>query len=351
MTGPTTHDRRLFLKQVLTTLVAGTLAHPLVAADRKKQIITVTGPIDARIMGQTLTHEHVLVDFIGAEDVNPPRWDREEVMAKMLPYLTEARNAGCRTFIDCTPNYLGRDVAMLKVLSQKSGLFIVTNTGYYGGSNHKFLPAHTFTETPQSLAKRWIREWTDGIDGTSVKPGFMKISVNRGALSEVSKKLITAAAITHLKTGLTIASHTGTAVPAFEQIEILRQHGVDPSAFIWVHSQIEEDVAQHIKAAREGAWVSLDGLRENNIDRYLSILTALKKEKCLHRVLLSHDAGWYDPAEPHGEVAPYTTLFRKMIPAMEQEGFTEAEIMQIIQDNAANAFAVGIKKWKRKKSG
>jgi len=42
-------------------------------------------------------------------------------------------------------------------------------------------------------------------------------------------------------------------------------------------------------------------------------------------------------------------LFRKMIPAMEQEGFLEAEILQLIQTNAANAFTIGIKKWKKRR--
>jgi Fe-S cluster assembly protein SufD len=159
-------------------------------------------------MRNTLPHEHILVDFIGAEEINPPRWDREEVILKVLPYLEEARSAGCHTLIDCTPNYLGRDVGLLKILSEKTGLFILTNTGYYGGSDNKFLPAHAFTESADQLARRWIAEWLNGIDGTPIRPGFMKISVNPSHLSDVSLKLVQAAALTHLKTGLTIASHT-----------------------------------------------------------------------------------------------------------------------------------------------
>src|SRR5690606_7987936 len=136
-------------------------------------------------------------------------------------------NAGCQTLVDCTPNYLGRDVGLLKLLSEKTGLYVITNTGYYGGSNHKFLPSQAFTENAEQLAARWIREWQQGIDGTPIKPGFMKISVNPDHLSDISLKLIKAAALAHLKTGLTIASHTGPAVPAFEQMEVLKTHRVD----------------------------------------------------------------------------------------------------------------------------
>lgn len=344
-------NRRIFLKSGLLLGVGiSILPKGEAAAAKKRQVMTVTGVIDASAMGQTLAHEHILVDFIGAEEIYPPRWDREQVFKKVLPFLEEARAAGCQTLVDCTPNYLGRDVALLKRLSEKTGLFIVTNTGYYGGSDNKFLPAHAFTETAAQLSLRWVREWQQGIDGTSIRPGFMKISVNASHLSEVSLKLIHAAALTHLRTGLAIASHTGPAIPAFEQIEVLKENRVDPAAFIWVHAQNEKDNGQYVKAARDGAWVSLDGLSENNIQEYIEKLVVLRREKCLHRVLLSHDAGWYDPSKADGgEFRGYTVLFRKMIPALEQEGFAEAEIMQLIQENTANAFAIGVKKWKRKR--
>lgn len=352
MTGTQPLDRRHFLKKSLL-LSAGALSLlKAEAAPDKRKVMTVKGPIDPASMGQTLVHEHILVDFIGAKDISPTRWDREVVASKALPYLLEAKAAGCQTLVDCTPNYLGRDVVLLKQLSDESRLNIITNTGYYGGSDHKYLPAHAFSETAEQLAARWIREYEDGIDGTPVKPGFIKISVNSSHLSDVSLKLIHAAARSHLKTGLTIASHTGPSLPAFEQIEVLKSNRVDPSAFIWVHAQNESDNAQYVKAAQQGAWVSLDGLHSDNIQQYVSKLLHLKHANLLHRVLVSHDAGWYDPDKPDGgEFKEYTVLFRKLIPALEQEGFSEADIMQLIQTNPANAFKIGVKKWKKKRGG
>ena len=345
------YNRRAFLKRGFF-LGAGMLTFVRIglAAEKKRQVMTVRGPIDASAMRFTLVHEHILVDFIGAEEINPPRWDRDEVIAKVLPYLEEAKNSGCQTLIDCTPNYLGRDVMLLKRLSERTGLNILTNTGYYGGSDNKFLPAHAFTETAEQLSRRWIEEWEHGIDGTSIRPGFIKTSVNPSHLSDMSLKLIRAAALTHLKTGLTIASHTGPALPAFEQIETLKASRIDPAAFIWVHAQNEPDTTRHVKAAREGAWVSLDGLQGDNVHEYVEKLVMMKNEKCLQRVLLSHDAGWYDPGKAGGgDFRPYTPLFRKLIPALEQEGFAEEEIVQVIQNNPANAFAIGVKKLKKKR--
>ena len=188
-------------------------------------IMTVKGPVSTGQMGITLTHEHILVDFIGADSINPSRYDRKDVINKALPYLRKIRELGCETFIECTPAFLGRDPLILKSLSDSTGLNIITNTGYYGANNNKYIPGFAFDESPDQLEVRWLREWENGIDGTGIKPGFIKIAVNRDSLSDFHKKLIIAAARTHLKSGLTIASHTGPAVPAFQQLEILGERG------------------------------------------------------------------------------------------------------------------------------
>ncbi len=311
-------------------------------------VMTVTGPIAPGDMGVTLTHEHILVDFIGARLIDPERWNRDEVADRVLPFLDEVKSLGCRTFVDCTPNYLGRDVELLKQLSQTSGLNIITNTGYYGGSDHKFLPEHAFTDTAEQLAAKWVNEWKLGIEKTGVKPGLIKISVNAGTLSEISRKLIRAATLTHLRTGLTIASHTGPAVAAMEQIAILKKERVSPSAFIWVHAQNEKDTATHVEAARDGAWVSLDGLNDDNVEWYVEQLNHLKGEKCLDRTLVSHDAGWYKPGEPGGgDFRGYSALFTKLIPALRQAGFAQSDIDQLIRVNPMNALTIGVRRLKK----
>ncbi len=304
-------------------------------------IISVTGNIPSSKIGTSLSHEHLLVDFIGAEKYSRSRWNEDEAFNKILPYLNDAKQAGVKTFFDCTPNYLGRDAKLLLRLSQASEIDIVTNTGLYGGSDNKYLPSHAFTETAEELSQRWITEFENGIDATSVRPGFIKISVNPGALTEISKKLITAAALTHKATGLTIASHTGPAIPALEQLDILKQEGVRPNAFIWVHAQNEKQHQNFTVFARLGGWVSLDGVNKDNIQWYVEVLNLLKSEQLLHRVLISHDAGWFDPGKPDGGTfRPFTTIFQKLIPALKSTGFTQKEIDQLMIKNPAAAYSV-----------
>jgi phosphotriesterase-related protein len=308
-------------------------------------IMTVNGPVKVADMGVTLTHEHVLVDFIGADSISDKRYVRADVVRKVLPYLREVKKSGCVTFFECTPAFLGRDPQLLKILSDSTGLNIVTNTGFYGANNNKYIPSYALNKTSDQLASEWIREWEDGIDGTGIKPGFIKIAVNKDSLSDFHKILITAAARAHLKTGLTIASHTGPAVPAVQQLEILMKEGVAPEAFIWVHAVNEKDPANLVRAAQAGAWISLDNLNEKNIDQHLKILRIMKQNDLLNKVLLSHDAGWYDPAKENGGIfRGYTTLFEKLIPALLESDFKEDEIHQIIVVNPAKAFEIRIRK-------
>lgn len=314
-------------------------------APDKGMIMTVNGPIPSEKMGISLIHEHILIDFIGADSISTKRWEKSKVIEKALPYLKQIKDLGCQTFVECTPAFLGRDPLLLKSLSDSTGLNIITNTGYYGARNNKFIPRYAFEETADQLSKRWVKEWEEGIDGTGIRPGFIKIGVDNGNLSEMHQKLITAAAMTHLKTGLVIASHTGPAVPAFEQIEILKKEGVSPEAFIWVHAQVEKDPLNLVKAAQSGAWISLDGLNDNNLQYYIKMINNLKDCNLLNKVLLSHDSGWYDPGKDNGgEYRGYTTLFEKLIPLLRNENYSEKEINQLLVINPSQAFMIRLRK-------
>jgi len=332
-------------------LIAGIAALVVTGATRRSGVLsalraapdthvvqTVSGTVAPDRLGRTLMHEHVLVDFVGADRVSPARYDPDEVFKVALPHLTEVRALGCETLVDCTPAYIGRDVRVLKRLAEASGVHILTNTGYYGAANDKFLPKHAFAESPDQLAARWIRESEHGIDGTDIRPAFMKIGVDDAPLSDVDAKLVKAAAITLKATGLTIASHTTTGAAAMAEIEILDHAGVPAHRFIWVHAHNEKDSAFHVRAAKAGAWVEFDGIADDSVTRHVDLVRGMKAEGLLGRVLLSHDAGWYHVGEPGGgEFRPYTTLFTRVVPALEQAGVTNEEIRHILVDNPRRA--------------
>jgi predicted metal-dependent phosphotriesterase family hydrolase len=333
-------NRRHFLKSLPATLLL-----PRALSPQPLQIQSVQGPLPADKLGMTLMHEHVMVDFIGADKASRERYNRDEVFRAALPLLKQVRSLGCDTLVDCTPAYIGRDPVLLKELSAASGLHLLTTTGYYGAANDKFVPQHAYQEGAEQLANRWRTEFTNGIEGTGIKPGIIKTGVDKGALSDIDAKLVRAAARTHLKTGLTIASHTGDGVAAMEELALLKGEGVAASAFIWVHAQNESDTALHAKAAEQGAWVEFDGISEKSLERHLQFVKGMIDRGFIDRVLISQDSGWYHVGEPAGgNFRNYDFLFTHFIPALKKTGMSDDQVRKLLIDNPRRALTLTIRK-------
>ena len=57
-------------------------AHTPPQVPARSAVNSVTGPVPADRLGLTLMHEHVLVDFIGADLVSPARYDTDLAFKK-----------------------------------------------------------------------------------------------------------------------------------------------------------------------------------------------------------------------------------------------------------------------------
>ena len=307
----------------------------------KGKILTISGEISPEEMGLALIHEHILVDFIGADSTGYHRWDKDSVVQRVLPFLEEIKARGVNTLVECTPSYLGKDPILLKKLHEATGINFLTNTGYYGAVEGKYLPSHAYSESAEELSKRWIAEFENGIEDTGIKPGFIKISVNSGPLlSQMDEKLVRAAAKTHKETGLLIVSHTGTWETAEAQIQVLKNEKVDLNHFVWVHAQNEKNFQKYMEAKNEGVWISLDGIAWD-VPGHLERIVFCKENGLLDHVLLSHDAGWYSPGEADGgDFKGFTALFDALIPLLKEKGFTQTELDLMLIQNPAKAFSI-----------
>jgi phosphotriesterase-related protein len=316
--------------------------------------MTVLGPVTPENMGVCLVHEHILSRF-GVNPLEPGTYDNQSALTEVIPYLQYIKELDCQTIVDCTAAYFGRDAALLKQLSQNSGMHILTNTGYYGAANDRYVPEFVQKEKAEAVAKRWISEFKKGITDTGVKPGFIKTGVDSGPLSLTDRKLIQAAAMTHAATGLTIAVHTANNPQAVkEQLAILKAEKISPQAWIWVHAHEATEIKDLLEAAAQGAWISLDGIRtfhysngkkqgSQTLDKHLSYLQALNKAGYLNQVLLSHDGSSF-PAGGVDSKRPFDTLFTAFIPMLKAAGFTEAQIRQLTVTNPAKAFTLQVRR-------
>jgi len=348
--------RRIFLKSsvlsaagcVLATGSARAAEPPVNPAD---QWMTVTGSVRSLSARTILSHEHVTTDFLGAEKLPVPRYDRGKAFDLIAPHFDKLAQRGVGLLVECTPAHIGRDVLLLRRLSEASGVRILTNTGYYGAVDNKFLPRHAFTESADALAERWRKEWEEGIEGTGVRPGFIKLGTGNGRLSDLHAKLLRAACRVHRETGLTIAVHTGDGEAAKDEVRILGEEGVAPSALVWVHAQNDPGPVQ-IELAKRGVWISLDGysLATRNPERYRNFLVAHREAGTLGRVLVSHDDGWAVEGDApagselklfgNGNPAPYSAIFERLLMDLRDAGFGEANLNRLTRSNPADAWRV-----------
>lgn len=321
------------------------LATQLWACQKDKtlhQINTVQGPINGSELGISLTHEHVMSNF-GKEIGEASNYDSIKLFKQVIPYLKQLKSYGVHSIFDCTTAYFGRRTDLLKIISDSTGVQIITNTGFYGAADDKYIPEFAYSATAKSIAEIWIDEFKNGIKGTSIKPGFIKLAFDDGMPpSAIDKKLFEAGLLTHLSTGLTLAVHTGANMEALElQTKLLGAYNIHLNAWIWTHaSKIENDEIL-IKHALKGAWISLDGVNENNTNDYIQRIKLFKQKNLLHKILLSHDGNSFRNG---GSMKKFDAIFQNLIPEMLKNGFTDVDIHQIMVTNPKEAFSIKVKR-------
>ena len=267
-----------------------------------KVLQTVNGPVPIEQLGLILPHEHLFTDLRGPLAPGYARAEPEAVARVMAPYLAEAHQAGVTALVECSTVGVGRNVAVLRHLAGITPIHIIAPTGVY---REAYVPPRLKELSTRELAREWVRDLTEGIDGTEVRAGFIKVCASDDGPTPLEERILQAAALASRQTGAAVASHTANGAVARREIEILASAGLDLRRFIWVHAMLEPDPALHAEAARQGVYVEFDAIgadwasQDGMVDHTLALLEAGYGEQ----ILLSHDAGWYDPSQPDGRPA------------------------------------------------
>lgn len=311
-------------------------------------IMTVNGRLEINDMGKTLIHEHIVTNFNGTKNPNEPFEDQEIAIDLILPYLKNLKSLGYKTLFECTPSYIGKNVVLLQELSKRSGIHIVTNTGYYAAVNKKYLPKHVYFESAEVVAERWYHEWQKGISDTGIYPGFIKLGVGAGVLDSIEQKIVSAGMLMSQRTGLTLAVHTGDGESIKSQSLLAKEHNFDLNKLIWVHAQNGTD-EERISMAEKDIWISLDGVSETKVEEYVAMIVKFKEHSLLHKLLLSHDDGWSVEFEKgefslklfgNGNSQPYRTISEILEKRLYDIGLNKAQIDLILIENPKRAMAI-----------
>lgn len=310
---------------------------------KTKYLQTVNGPIAVDQFELILPHEHLFTDLRGPNLPDYAQAEPEDVVQAITPMLEAAYAAGVTGFVECSTIGVGRNVHVLKALSETTPIHIIMPTGVY---RDDYVPAWMKDYTAEEMAQFWIKDLTLGTDDTQIKAGFIKIAASDDGPRPIEERILQAAAIASAQTGAAVASHTPNGAIFRKQWQILEKTGLPPDKFIWVHANLEEDQQLHLEAAKIGVYVEFDGIGApwQSQQAMVDATLLLAEAGYLEQILLSHDAGWYQPGRMHGEpeggYRGYTALTESFIPDLQAAGISEDEIEQITHRNPLSAFAL-----------
>ena len=251
---------------------------------------TVLGDISANEVDSVLCHEHIccyseyLRMMSGADYL-----DFDLLEEKAVSYLKRLKaKFGLNLFLDCTPINIGRNVELLRRVSEKSGVHIVCSTGFYHGEEPVLLGS-----PDELLVEHMIR------DAKRINAGMIKAAVEAPSLTDFNVKLLNAAALAQKELGLPIVLHTNARNEnAPKALEILLGNGVKPESITVGHLSDTEDAEYIISLAKLGCYIGLDRLYgvkdETYINRKTDMILRLCDAGFGDKLLLSHDAAFFN---------------------------------------------------------
>lgn len=348
-------SRREFLAQTALAGVAAAIASP--AAGASKDIAqTVLGPLDASALGFTLAHEHI-ADAPFYLDRWPKDWGgRAEFTTRAVDKLKVVRAAGIGTIVDLTTYDVWRDIRFLEEVSRRSGLTMIAATG------QRFFPPVTKVAMPartiEGLTTFFRKEIEQGIDGTAIKAGVIKIGIIKKDPTALEETGLRAGARAAAATGAPIRIHTHAADRAGESLAvILESEGIDPKRVSFDHSDDSGDMDYFLGLVRRGYSLGMDHVHRGispefkpPFERRAECIRLLCDAGFAGKIFLSQDSEfggsllpeenkeWRDKIDPPDGLL-FTT--RKLIPYLEHIGVSGPDIHTMTVENPRRFFSLG----------
>jgi phosphotriesterase-related protein len=308
------------------------------------QVQTVQGPVDAGELGTVLIHEHVRFRDEAVAANWPGQYDGEAELAAALEAVNAARDRGVRTIVDPTAMFGGRDVHFMAQVAEQTGVQIVACTGIY---TYDYLPQFLANRDEDGIAAIFLHEFEHGMQGTGVKPAFLKCAADAPGVTPNIEKVHRAVARAAKQSGKPIMAHSHPASgTGLEQMRIFSEEGVDPATVQIAHTGDTDDLDYIERLLDTGCWIGMD---RYGLDLYLpteqrnATVLALLERGYAERMFLSQDycssIDWF-PREVQdylkaNEVPDWsmTFLFEQVIPTLKERGMSDDDVDQMMVEN------------------
>lgn len=302
-----------------------------------KQLFTTLGPRSKAELGMILPHEHVFVDLRTPDQPGYAEADEALVVALMAPQIEAIKAQGVTALVECSTGGVGRRADMDLAVSLATDFPIVVPTGNY---REPWIPDWVGKASEDELEAWMRRELDEGIEDTGVRAGWIKLSAGDEGITPLEARILRAAARAAKATNAVIGSHTIKGRVVMDQLDIIESEGYTASRFISIHTQAEPDFEMHKAVAARGAWIEYDNIGYVPDDETVPRILRALEAGLGGQLLLSHDMGWFDPAQPGGGTPkPYTHLVSSVLPKLRSAGVDEAMIVRLTEENPFEAYA------------
>ena len=350
---------------------------PGVDDDAPVLVQTVTGPVPVTELGMTLPHEHVFNDlseafypgirpfsrdlahapvtpaiawllredpYASADNCGFDESDMETVVGELALFTA----AGGRTIVNSTTG-AGRRPAALVEVARRTGLQIVMAGGWC--LSHGDVDTFTEDDVAQMTAEL-VGEIREGV----ALPGGERVRV--GSIGEIGvgpsftaaeRATLVASCLAQVQTGVPLFIHLpGWQRRGHEVLDIVLEHGVDPSAVVLCHMDPSgKDTVYQREIADRGVWLEFDMIampfnfpgegQSPSVEDTVVAVAGLVHDGHTGRLLLSHDmflkAMWTRNGGSGFAYVP--TAF---LPRLVEAGVDEATAQGLMTTNPAELF-------------
>ena len=317
-------------------------------------IETLNGPLDTAELGTVLMHEHIFNLTAEIQMVYPGfnAWDPDVEVPKAQKTLRELKEAGVDTIVELSPIGLGRSLPLIRGAAEGSGLNIVLATGLY---TYDVLPRPwhfsgpgTLLDGDEPLDALMRSDFTDGIEGSGVKPGILKCAIDAAGLTDHVDRVVRSVCRLHRETGAPICIHTAAAHErGLDALRVLEEEGVDPARVMLAHCGDSTDLDYLEKLAPSGALLGMDRFGLDVLlpfeDR-VNTVVAMCERGHADKMILSQDANCYSDWFPPGleeQVSPnwhFLHVLQDVIPALLERGVSQDDVDLMMRGNGRRFF-------------
>jgi len=327
-------------------------------AAEAKTIPTVLGPIAAGDLGMTLPHDHPCslwdfrrVPYPGPRPDELAQKYRNEQNHTLLAFWdllgAELKRNGLRSILDPSPEYLGRAVGTLQEISRRTGLNIMCATGYYVPSQR---PADFVARGVDAAKDYMVRELTEGIAGTSVRPAVIKLAVGGPVGNESDNLMLAAAGRAQKETGAPITTHATTTEGRRYLLDMLEKNGADLSRVAIGHADTNGSAEESAELLRRAGYVlyTIWGITDPKLigsrtpvalDHSAKLIRGLMDRGLIDKVMFSIDSWIYLHQGGIGlclyDIPERTSnfVFTFVLPQLRKLGISDGEIRRMMVDN------------------